>query len=47
MNEDGSRSLIIPEEYDSFMSMIDHLISDEERHVELVNSYVGNIERIR
>jgi len=47
MGEEGSQPLIVPDQYESFMSMIDHLIADEKRHVEMLNTYVGNIERIR
>jgi hypothetical protein len=47
ISEDGTGGIISDEGLEEFTSMIDHLIEDEKRHVEMLNSLVGNIERIR
>ncbi len=47
IDQEGSNIPISSEDYEKFRSIIDELISDEKRHVKLIKSFVGNIERIR
>ncbi|NYT11414.1 MAG: hypothetical protein GKC03_02545 [Methanomassiliicoccales archaeon] len=47
IEESGSSTLLKEGHQDEFFSILDHLISDEKKHVALIERYVGNIERIR
>lgn len=47
IKESGSSSIVKEGNQDEFFSILDRLIADERKHVALINTYVGNIERIR
>ncbi|HUV24528.1 MAG TPA: hypothetical protein VMW26_03770 [Methanomassiliicoccales archaeon] len=47
IRESGSSIFVNEGDQDEFFSLLDHIIVDERKHVALINTLVGNLERIR